>query len=478
MRATALSPAEVAITVNIAKKRLGGQAEWTAVGDELQAPAGPRQSHNRGRYPFQLVAGDPQFRFPAAEADHPDCESDTWFLAGELSSRTGRKFAFLTIFNKNRPGHAVVADFYTFALFDLGAGTYGTYTDYDMPPANLRPGARHKLSMAVRHLDMAYQSGAGTAVWRTCRDEDQQLIPCTYDVGLVGTDRGGHPMELRLHVGATRAPVPVGASSYNGKITCFGQEDTYSYFQTGMAMTGTLRWGEVTEQVSGSAGHVDRQWFPKYAGGGGTGGDPRARSHEWRTINLDNGVDMSIWRQFDRTDSNALQPFSGVTVSYPDPAMAPECAEDVEVTVSSYVRWPDAIRPLVRPLAPTRFMPDRHRLRCASLELDLIGEPLVAAPAHGLPIEYMEGPYRYRGTMRGEPVTGFAFYERSLALYRDWELIDVLAAEPSLVSLVEQVRPLVASGRRAEARKLLEANDQPDCRDVIDALIAVLSVDS
>ena len=38
----------------------------------------------------------------------------------------------------------------------------------------------------------------------------------------------------------------------------------------------------------------------------------------------------------------------------------------------------------------------------------------------------MEGPYRYHGTLRGEPVSGFAFYERSLALYRDWELADVL----------------------------------------------------
>jgi hypothetical protein len=172
--------------------------------------------------------------------------------------------------------------------------------------------------------------------------------------------------------------------------------------------------------------------------------------------------------------------------------MAPECAEDVEVTVSSYVRWPDAIRPLVKPLASARFMPDRHRLRCASLELDLIGEPLVVAPAHGLPIEYMEGPYRYRGTMRGEPVSGFAFYERSLALYRDWELIDVLAAavedlspaDPQLVSLVDQVRPLVASGHRSQARKLLQNklaelhSDRAAARDVVEALIEVLSVDS
>jgi hypothetical protein len=158
--------------------------------------------------------------------------------------------------------------------------------------------------------------------------------------------------------------------------------------------------------------------------------------------------------------------------------MAPECAEDVEVTVSSYVQWPNSIRPLVRPLAPNRFMPDRHRLRSAALQLDLTGEPLVPAPAHGLPIEYMEGPYRYRGTFRGEPVSGFAFYERSLALYRDWELIDVLAATVEESSLVDQVRPLVAAGRRAEAQKLLQASDQPACRDVIDALVEALSADS
>jgi predicted secreted hydrolase len=440
-------------------------------------------------YPFRLVPGDRLLDFPAAEGEHADQESDTWFIAGELTGATGRSFAFLTIFNKNRPGGTVVADFYTMALFDCDTGAYGTYTDYDMPPKNMSPDARPKMSMAEGHLDIRYESSAGPVVWTTCRDDDGELQPYTYRVSLRGVDRAGQSMELDLTVTPTRAPVPVGAATLNGKIVCFGQDDTYSYFQTGMAMSGTLRWGELDERVSGSAGHVDRQWFPRYAGGGGTGGDPRARSHEWRTINLDNGVDMSIWRQFDRLDGNALQPFTGVTVSYPDPAMAPECAEDVEVTISSYVRWPDAIRPLVKPLASARFMPDRHRLRCASLELDLIGEPLVAAPAHGLPIEYMEGPFRYRGTMRGEPVSGFAFYERSLALYRDWELIDVLAAtvedlSPAEQQLVDQVRPLVAAGDRSEARKLLQTtakelpSDQPDCRDVIDALIAALSDDS
>lgn len=385
------------------------------------------QSDDWRAYPYRLVPDDPQLDFPAAEGNHPDCESDTWFIAGELTADSGRRFAFLTIFNKNRPGGSIVADFYTFALFDLDNGGYGTYTDYDMPPANMQPGARPKMSLADGHLDVAYGSSAGTAVWRTSRDEQQQLVPYTYDVELVGTDARGEPMGLDLHVTPSRAPVPLGADSFNGKITCFGQDDTYSYLQTGMTMSGTLRWGDIEESVTGNAGHVDRQWFPLVANSGGPSGDVRARSHEWRTINLDNGVDLSIWRQFDRTNHNALEPFSGATTS--SDAAAPEYADDIEVTVYSYVQWPESVNPLVPPPATVRYMPDRHRLTSRKLDLDVTGEPLVAAPAHALPIEYMEGPYRYTGTFRGEPVSGFAFFERSLALYRDWELAEIADAQ-------------------------------------------------
>lgn len=377
-------------------------------------------------YPFQLVPGESQLSFPDAEGDHPDYESDTWFIAGELEANSGRRFAFLTIFNKNRPGGSIVADFHTFALFDLDSGRYATYTDYDMPPANMQPGAQPKLSAETGHLNITYDSDAGRAAWRTCSDEQHRLIPYTYDLSLVGTDDGGDAMRLDLHVTPSRAPVPLGAAAYNGKIECFGQASTYSYFQTRMAMAGSLRWGTVEDDVSGSTGHVDRQWFPLVANNGGPTGDIRSRAHEWRTINLDNGVDLSIWRQFDRTNRNALQPFSGATTSSPD--ADPEFSDDIEVTVHSYVRWPESVRTLIPPPTAIRYMPDRHRLTSRTLELDLVGEPLVAAPAHALPLEYMEGPYRYRGTFHGEPVSGFAFYERSLALYRDWELAEIAEA--------------------------------------------------
>ncbi len=128
--------------------------------DELRVTAHTDWRH----YPFRLVLDDEALNFPVAEGEHPDQESDTWFIAGELTATTGRSFAFLTIFNKNRPGGTVVADFYTIALFDCDTGAYGTYTDYDMPPKNMRPDARPKLSMAAGHLDIHYESSAGTAV--------------------------------------------------------------------------------------------------------------------------------------------------------------------------------------------------------------------------------------------------------------------------------------------------------------------------
>jgi predicted secreted hydrolase len=431
------------------------------------------------RYPFELVSGDPQLDFPAAEADHPDFQSDTWFLAGELSADSGRKFAFLTIVNKNRPGESIVADFYTFALFDLDNAAYATCTDYDMPPRNMRPGAQPKLSLAQGHLELTYDSPAGTVSWRTCRDEHNRLIPYTYDVTLAGTDPvSSDPMRLHLHVTPSRSPVPLGAAAHNGRVDCFGQAGTYSYFQTGMSMVGTLEWGAVSEGVSGTSGHVDRQWFPLVANAGGPDGDIRWRAHEWRTINLDNGVDLSIWRQFDRADGNALQPFSGATMSSPDGGVDPEFAEDIEVTVHSYVRWPESVRTLVPPPRAARYLPDRHRLTSRKLDLDLTGEPLVPAPAHALPLEYMEGPYRYRGTLRGQPVSGFAFYERSLALYRDWELVDVLAAavgEPAAAP----VRQLIADDNRPEAVHYLEtevrAMTHAGAPQIVDDLIEALS---
>lgn len=89
----------------------------------------------------------------------------------------------------------------------------------------------------------------------------------------------------------------------------------------------------------------------------------------------------------------------------------------------------------------------------------------------------MEGPFHYRGTLRGEAVSGFGFYERSLALYRDWELVDVLA---SVVgdARVATLRELVEGGRRDEAVAHLRDEILPSgtgITELVDDLIVALS---
>ncbi len=429
---------------------------------DTTSPEQTQQSSEWRRYPFSLVAGDPEFVFPAAEAVHLHCESDTWFIAGELTSRTSdRRFAFLTIFNRNRPGGSIVADFHTFAVFDVDNGTYGTFTDYDMPPSNMAPGAVPKLTATTGHLDMTYDSRAGRAEWVTRRDADGELVPFTYDLVLMGIDQAGVVMELRLEVSATRSPTPFGASAYNGRFPCLAQNETFSYFQTGMTMAGTLTWGGVEEEVTGASGHVDRQWFLLPAGG-----DSRAVSHEWRTIHLDNGVDVVVWRQFDRRQGNALLPFTGATITHADSKTAPDCVEDVEVETTSYVRWPESVRQLMRHPVAARYVPDRHTLTSKSLDLELTAEPLVPVPAHALPVEYMEGPAHFHGTMGGEAVSGFGIWERSLALYRDWELVDVIAAmarveTDELADLISPLRTMIADESRSAAVEYIESTLRP-----------------
>ncbi len=202
-------------------------------------------------------------------------------------------------------------------------------------------------------------------------------------------------------------------------------------------------------------------------------------------------MDLSVWRQFDRRIGNALVPFTGITAAYAD-GTAPECVEDLDVVTTGYVRWPDEIRSLMRPPSKPRYLPERHTLRSAALELELTGEPLVRAPAHALPIEYMEGPYRYHGTMRGQPVTGTALYEATIAMYRDWELIDVLATQiaaaeadsEALTSAIDEARSHIARGDNEATVEFLDrrvrpllAADESDLLEILDDLTDAVRTD-
>jgi predicted secreted hydrolase len=431
-----------------------------------------RQSAWRA-YPFVLSPGDPELTFPAAEGDQ-GAESNTYYVAGRLRGQvTQREWAFLVIFTFNNVRKWLRADFYTLAIFDLTSGAYGTYSEYDIPrPPRIRRG--YKLSVAPGCLDVAFASAHGVSRWTTQRDGAGGLVPFAYAVDVVGRDADGRRMALQLELETRKPPMPVGGAAFGGVKTCMGQYGTHSYFQSDVRFRGTLEWGDVREAVEGDSGWIDRQWTPRHLG---VHSDRRNSGyrHEWRQIHLDNGVEMSAWLHFDRHRTNLPIPFCGVTAAMPD--LRVQATTDFHVERHSFVRDPNRVKPMFALTKTAKYFADRYRLRVPSWDLDVFSEPLVPAPAHDLPIEYWSGPTRVQGIMGGRPVRGFGFHERTFALARDFELVEVLrstlrhlpdgglpADSPSpqaLADLVWEVDAFLSHGGRADARHHLRTRVRP-----------------
>ena len=377
---------------------------------------------NWKRYPFRLSESDEELVFPQAEGLQ-DGESNTWYVAGRLRGRsTGRLWAFLVVFTANDIHRRLRADFYTLALFDIGTGDYGTFTELDFPkPPKIR--RSYRLSAATDRLDLVFRSAAGNTSWTHAHDEAGTALPFAYRVNLRGRDDRGRAMHVDLELDTRKPPMPVGGEEYGGVKTCIGQFGTHSYFQSDVCFRGTLVWGDVTEEVDGDSGWIDRQWARRYLGAYNDRRSSRYR-HEWRQIHLDNGYEMSAWLQFDRHRHNRIIPFSGVTAATRDGRVITTTA--FEVDRLSYVRDPKHVRPLYSLTDGPAWLADRYRLRVPEWELDVVSDPLVPAPAHAFPIEYWSGPTRIRGTMWGEPVGGIGFHERTRIFARDFELVDVL----------------------------------------------------
>ena len=446
----------------------------------------PRESPSTGapvwkRYPYALSPSDPQLSFPAAEGDQ-GTESNTYYLAGRLQGvRSRREWAYFVVFTFNNIRGWLRSDFYTFALFDLMDGRYGTYTEHDLPRP-LRPRRAYKLSVATGGLDVAFASALGSCTWTTRRRADGSLDPFAYHLALRGRDAHGNLMRLDIDADPRKPPLPVGGSEYAGIKTCMGQYGTHSYFQSDVRAAGTLEWGDVREDVVGDAGWIDRQWTPRHLGVH-QGLRSRRYRHEWRQLHLDNGVELSVWLQFDRRRHNRPIPFSGATAAGPNGELY--ATTDFEIERISFVRDPGLVRPRLALTRSAKYFTDAYRLRISAWELDVRSEPLSAAPAHAFPIEYWSGPTRLHGTMRGRAVAGFGFHERTHVFARDFELVDVLRSSlrhlqsdgwPSdgpppaaVANRVWEVDAFLSRGDRAAARRHLAVQVHPVLEQIRDA---------
>lgn len=408
-------------------------------------------------YPYKLVPGDRTLDMPTAEGRLANMDSDTWFLEGVLEGKeTGHKYSFIVIYYVSWVYGVYPLNFYSFTLYDWQTKEYGTFTKYGNVKAK------------TGYLDLRSSFSDQAAVWTTAIDKDGYLVPFTYKVNFPGTDQNGNKMSLVADAVAKKPPVAVGADIFNGKITVFKQDNTFSYFQTGIEFDGNLNWGDRKEAVAGKLGHIDRQMFPQFSGinNDRTG---RGLSHEWRTFFFDNGMDFSTWRQFDRKDHNYECCYGGATTY--DSVNGARYFADLTYTTKSYVRTENhPVQPLVKPIAKVLYFPSRHHISSPALGLELDAEPFIKTPLIAFPIEYMHGPAQLSGTLAGKPITGIGSLEVTLAYYRDFELIKVLsdsvrylpadavtpngAAIVDIVNTASEVSGLINSHESAAAKSL------------------------
>jgi hypothetical protein len=403
------------------------------------------------RYPYVPDWGDPAwFTFPDVDGQRDDLGMATYFVDGFLRGRTsGREWAFMTIVTDMRVlGKRVRASFYTFALYDLAARRYGTYTDYDFPrPLRLR--SRYKLDAARGRLALRYAADAGPVRWENAIQADGALRPFAWALELHGVDHHGARMRLTLDIDATRPPGPLGGRLLGGEMMFLGLESTYSYFQSGLRMRGHLVWGDADEEVEGDVGWIDRQWGVEDFSLRQDRRSARYRN-EWRVVQLTNGWDLSCFHQYLRPARDAVVPWTGISAQGPAPDFELRATPRVELVLPEFIRSPGIVRGRQMLTDGPRYFPYRYRLLAPELGLDVSAEPFVDAPAHALPIEYWTGPVRVSGRLFDAPVEGRGFDERSRPWIHGFEIAAAVRAT------IEHLPELAPDARRLLAYRAWE----------------------
>lgn len=421
-------------------------------------------------YPLTIPGCDPaHFTFPGADGLKPHLGASTYYMDGFLTGAGGRRYAFNFVFTAMRvlAGWAHT-NFLTFTLFDLGARTYGTYTDFDLPsPTRLWRG--RKLTAVEDHLDVRFEGTEGPCRWVNRRSTSGALVPFGSRLELRGRDQHGQRMALELDVDAECPPVPLGGDLLHGRMMFLGARETYAYFQPGLRMRGRLAWGEREGDVEGDVGWIDRQWAPQPFNAYNDLRNSRYRS-EWRALQLSNGWDLCIFFQYLRPAYNRPVQWTGVTAVGPTGEIV--ASSRVELEIPAFIRDPGQVRALMRLSTGPRYMPHAYRLRIPVLTLEVEARPFVDTPAQRMPIEYWTGPVALSGTMDGSPVEGLGFDERSRVWCRDFELAEVLATvivetagqgpmARRLAQEAREIEALLLRGRRAEAADVLRREVEP-----------------
>ena len=330
----------------------------------------PGHSQNWKQYPY--VPEGSVFSFPADEGRHPDEVVEWWYIAGHLKGlATGTNYSFMLTYFAY-PYHG----FDGFRILNLCNDDTGEFYDETQPLLFLELG-QDSLNIKAMLLTGTVES------WTHKKDMDDHLIPFEYDIS--ATSANGS-----IHLGcvSTKPPIFLGDSGlfYQG-----AESYTYYYSQTMNAISGTITFKDIEEEVKGTA-WIDRQFggFNQVTG----------ERYEWLFVQLSNGMDLNIWNVF--TGDNQLpdtSTFKHITIC--EDTANHFTTTDFKLERMSFHFMPDSVM----------CYSQKWHLTSPENQLDLFITTLHNHTEVQLPFRFYEGSTDVYGTVNETPVTGKGFVE-------------------------------------------------------------------
>jgi len=319
-----------------------------------------------------------RFEFPRDHGSHSEYKLEWWYYTGHLKDSTGRQFGYeLTFFRTGleRPVESLsawsVGELFMahFAVTDIS----GHQFYYDEKLNRAGPGIA---GAAARGLNAwnenwsARETGAGMALRAR-----------------------GEKIAIDLSLDESEKPVIHGANGVSQKAAGPGHASHY-YSMTRMKTRGTVKVGDRTFSVTGES-WMDHEFGTNQLAESQIGWD-------WFGLQLDNGVDLMLYRMRNRDGS--LDPNSSGTV------IDGKTAAHLDAGAFSAMpqrRWSSGKTGTAYPIEWIVSIPSRQcELRITAVLED---QELVTTRSTG--IAYWEGAVRVTGTWNGKAVEGRGYLE-------------------------------------------------------------------
>ena len=337
-------------------------------------------------YPYEPAGS--LVSFPVDEGRHGAEPVEWWYTSGHLTGETtGKEYSYmLTYF------YAPQLIFDGFRILNFSDETTGLFSDETMA-LNYNILATDRLNIEADIFT------GGIETWHNKTGGTGAPLPFEYLISAESSEA-----TLSLQYDAFKPPLVLGG---DGLLDLGTDDYSYYYSQTGIAVTGTISFNGITENVTGT-GWMDRQY--------GNFNPSSGQEYEWFCIQLSNGMDFNVYNIF--TADNRIPDMQSFRIfsAYVDEATQ-YTTFDFEIERLHYSYMPDSLR----------CYSQKWRITSPLDNVDILVETRYPNNEVSLPFRFYEGSTTVSGTVNGIDVTGSGFAE----LTHSYEKPDIIIGDGS-----------------------------------------------